>query len=198
MTLLIDPRRITVGKHSVTYERKRTWEDPKHAKGLETIQQSVCRIHVTATEHRSVASVTYEEAKRGGFANLHLFLAAFESERYVWVARFDLLRDDDPIRLLGRGGGYTSSTFLTVDEEVEAVPADVQAEQTKEGRTFDELRAEKRRETWQREREAMRLDERYREERARAELLGTDVSREEAALRRTVENMRRKNDRRAA
>jgi hypothetical protein len=135
---------------SVTYERRRTWEDPKHPKGLETVQEPVCRIKVVETDHRPVASVTYQEAKRAGYANLHLFLAAHEAARYVHVARFELVRDDDPVRLLARGGGYTSTPALAIDD-LEAVSSWVQGEQTKEARTYDKLRAERRRETWARE-----------------------------------------------
>jgi hypothetical protein len=199
ITLLIHPKPVTAGGHSITYERKRTWEDPKHKKGLLTIQQPVCRVRVTEVDLRPIDGIGYEEARAAGFANLDLFRAAWdENQKRVWVARFELLEEHDPIKLLGRGGGYTSSSFLTIDEEVEAVSTGVQAALTKEARTFDELRAQRRRETWARERDAMRLDERYRQEVERARLLGTDVSREEAAMRRALENMQRKNDRRAA
>lgn len=149
ITLLIQPGKVSVGRHTVAYERPRTWEDPKHAKGLETIQEAVCRIRVTEAELRPVGSVTYREGKRAGYANLDLFRAAFDVPN-VWVAEFELVRDDDPVRLLAKGGGYTTTPALAIDE-LEAVSAATQREQTKEAHTFDDLRAKKRRETWARE-----------------------------------------------
>lgn len=96
--------------------------------------------------------------------------------------------------------GESSYTAMptSLSDAGEAVRSDVQERFTKEAMTHDELRAQKRREMWEREQGAQRIEQRLREERDRAELLGTDVHRETAAIRRMVQRMRSKNDRRAA
>ena len=184
ITLLIHPKPVTVGGHSVTFERKRTWEDPKHSKGLETIQQPVCRVRVTEVDLRPIGAVGYEEARAAGFANLDLFRAAWdEDQKRVWVARFELLENQDPIRKLAPVGGYTSG--LTVDNEAEGVHELVQDALTKEAKTFDELRAQKRRETWARESTLQRYARFVAEARQRH----IDISQHERVIDERVERI---------
>jgi hypothetical protein len=103
----------------------------------------------------------------------------------------------DEIARAAEDSAYTSRP-TSLSDAGEAVPSHTQDRFSKEGRTLDELRQQRRRETWQREQDALSAYERFRLELERAERLGTDVHRELAALERTVRNMRRKNDRRAA
>lgn len=96
-----------------------------------------------------------------------------------------------------RESAYTSGATSLADAG-EAIDEQTQRRYTKEAHTFDELRERRRREAWQTEQDALSVLQRFALERERAERLGTDVHRELAALERTVANMRRKNNRRAA
>jgi hypothetical protein len=145
-----------------------------------------------------------------------------------WSLRYTLTDRRDPRRILRRTPGIFHVTSDDLDEHGdlkqpdaeelqraaelsaytgsssslasagEAVDRKTQQGFTSEARTIDALREQKRRETWQREQDALSVYERFRIEWERAEHLGTDVHREEAAVRRMVERMAKKNQRRAA
>jgi hypothetical protein len=103
----------------------------------------------------------------------------------------------DEIHRAAMDSAYTGRP-TSLSDAGEAVDEKTQRRFTDQGQTIDELRERRRRETYEREREALSAYERLRIEIERAERLGTDVHRELAAVLRTIENVRRKNNRRAA